>query len=237
MLPAAPDLWTVSTKKCDMNQNKSYPDWFLWMWEKGALLFFGGGILLLAVVMCVALYVDHRLDQVDEILQFVPPRSYQTPDPDDYAVGDLDVDSLPIAQLIYVPVYSHVYYQGGAPYLLETTLSIRNIDPDQAVYLKSVKYFDTSGTFVKNHLDKTVKLAPLQTIDFLVERRDSSGGSGANFLVEWLSERHVNKPRVEAVMVGTAGTQGISFAREGIEISGANDGREDSSNNTLKEGD
>lgn len=206
-----------------MNQNKTYPDWFLWMWEKGALLFFGGGVLLLAVVTCVALYLDHRLEQVEERLQFVPPRSYQAPDLDDYAVGDFDVDSLPVGQLVYVPVYSHVYYQGGAPYLLETTLSIRNIDPDHDVYLKSVEYFDTAGTLVKTHLDQTIRLGPLQTIEFLVERRDSSGGSGANFLVEWLSERQVNKPLVEAVMVGIAGTQGISFARVGMEISGATD--------------
>ena len=74
---------------------------------------------------------------------------------------------------------------------------------------------------VKAHLDRTIKLAPLQTIEFLVERGDSSGGSGANFLVEWLGEQQTDKPLIEAVMVGAAGTQGICFGRMGIEISGA----------------
>ncbi|MGI9455456.1 MAG: DUF3124 domain-containing protein [Aeoliella sp.] len=160
--------------------------------------------------------------QIKDQLQYVPPRSYQSPDIEDYAVGDFDVNTLPVRQLVYVPVYSHVYYQGGVPYSLETTLSIRNIDLDQAVYLASVEYFDTSGKLVKTHLDQTIRLGPLQTIEFLVERRDSSGGSGANFLVEWLGERQADKPVVEAVMVGTSGTQAICFGRMGIEVSGTN---------------
>jgi len=126
--------------------------------------------------------------------------------------------------VVYVPVYSHVYYQGGSPYQLETTLSIRNTDLDQAIYLNSVDYFDTSGKLVKTYLDRPIRLRPLQTIEFLVERRDSSGGSGANFLVAWLSELQVDKPLVEAIMVGTAGTQGICFARTGIQISGGKGG-------------
>ena len=206
-----------------MNQNKEYPDWFFWMYEKGPVLFILGGVFLLLGIVGIAWYLDHRLDQVEERIQYVPPSSYQLPNLEDYPVGDFDVDTLPVRQLIYVPVYSHVYYQGGAAYLLETTLSIRNVDPDEAVYLKSVKYFDTTGKMIKAHLDQTIRLGPLQTIEFLVERRDSSGGSGANFLVEWLGTRETDKPLVEAVMVGTSGTQGISFGRVGIEVSSSNE--------------
>ena len=209
-----------------MNQNKDYPDWFLWMYEKGSFLFILGGVVLLLGIVCSAWYLDYRLDQVEGRLQHVPPRSYQVPNLEDYSLGDIDVDQLPVRQLVYVPVYSHVYYQGGAPYSLETTLSIRNIDPDQPVYLNSVEYFDTDGKLVKTHLDQAISLGPLQTIEFLVERRDSTGGSGANFIVEWRGESEIEKPLVEAVMVGTAGTQGISFVRSGIEMSGSDGGDE-----------
>ena len=205
-----------------MNQNKEYPDWFLWIWEKGPFVFIGGGVLLLAVIIGAALYLDDRFSQFEDQLQYVPPRSYQPPDLNDYALGEVDLDKLPEPRLIYVPVYSHVYYQGGSPYSLETTLSIRNTDPVQAIFVKSVEYFDTSGKLVKTYLDEAIRLTPLQSIEFLVERRDSSGGSGANFLVQWLGERQVSKPLVEAVMVGTAGTQGISFGRSGIEIPASN---------------
>lgn len=208
-----------------MDQSKEFPAWFLWIWEKGPYLFFGGGLLLIVVVIGVAQYLDNRLDKIEDRLQYVPPPSYQVPDFDDYDAGDVAIDKLPVRQLVYVPVYSHVYYQGGSPYLLETTLSVRNTEADERIYLNSVKYFDTSGKLIKTHLDRAIKLDPLQTIDFLVERRDSSGGSGANFLVEWCAERQVDKPVIEAVMVGTAGTQGICFGRTGIELSGANGGK------------
>ena len=121
-------------------------------------------------------------------------------------------------KLIYVPAYSHVYYQGGSPYLLETTLSIRNVDSDRPIYVASIRYFDTDGKLVRTPVEETIKLEPLQTVDFLVERQDSTGGSGANFLVDWGSDEDVNEPMVETVMVGTSGTQGICFSRSGIEI-------------------
>ena len=56
-----------------------------------------------------------------------------------------------------------------------------------------------------------------------------------HFNLEWLGERQVNKPLVEAVMVGTAGTQGICFGRIGIEMSGTN-GVGDAEPKPLKEG-
>lgn len=202
-----------------MDQGKTYPNWFLWVWEKGPFLFFGGGFVMISVVVGVGLYLNQRFDQIENRLHFVAPQSYQAPVLDDYDAGDVVIEELPVRKKVYVPVYSHVYYQGGSPFPLETTLSIRNTDPGHAVYLKSVEYFETSGKLVKTHLDRTIRLAPLQTIEFLVERRDSSGGSGANFIVEWRSDRQVNQPLVEAVMVGTVGAQAICFARPGINIS------------------
>ena len=42
-----------------------------------------------------------------------------------------------------------------------------------------------------------------------------SGRLARSFLVEWLATEPVNAPVVEAVMIGTARTQGISFVTEG----------------------
>ena len=104
---------------------------------------------------------------------------------------------------------------------METTLSIRNVDLNNPIYLDSVQYFDTKGELVRNYLDGLIKLEPLESIEFLVERRDTSGGAGANFLVEWISVVDVEHPRIETVMVGTAdtGMSGICFSRTGIEVS------------------
>jgi hypothetical protein len=201
-----------------MNQRKDYPNWFLWIWEKGPLLFFGGGLLIVAIVLGVASYLDQRLSQIENRIQSHPPRSYQAPDLDAYAADDKDVERLPVRKRIYAPAYSHVYYQGGSPYPLETTLSLRNVDSDQPVYVGSVAYYDTNGERVRSFVERTIKLKPLQTIEFLVERQDSTGGSGANFLVEWMSDEDVDELLVETVMVGTLGTQGICFSKNGIEI-------------------
>ncbi len=201
-----------------MEQEKDYPGWFVWMWERGAVVFFGVFLAIFACIAGVAFYLDHRLGEVEERISFVPPRSYQPPSVDEQSVGDVDVATLPLQQLVYVPVYSHVYFQGGSPYSLEVTLSVRNTDTEDALYVKTVDYYDTSGKRVKSYLEQPIRLAPLQTIEFLVERRDSSGGSGANFLVDWCGDNELNKPLIEAVMVGTGGTQGICFSRGGVDI-------------------
>jgi hypothetical protein len=41
------------------------------------------------------------------------------------------------------------------------------------------------------------------------------GGVGANFIVEWIAEKEVSEPVVEAVMISAASNQGISFVSPG----------------------
>ncbi len=55
----------------------------------------------------------------------------------------------------------------------------------------------------------------MASTEFFVAENDAAGGFGANFLVDWVAEEPVNPPVVEAVMIGTARTQGISFVGEG----------------------
>ena len=44
---------------------------------------------------------------------------------------------------------------------------------------------------------------------------EKAGGSGANFMVVWKSDKPVNSPVIEGVMIGTHSGQGISFASRG----------------------
>jgi hypothetical protein len=56
----------------------------------------------------------------------------------------------------------------------------------------------------------------MATADFVIQRRDTSGGTGASFLVEWsAAQDDVDEPLVEAVMVGQHGNAGISFSGMG----------------------
>ena len=112
---------------------------------------------------------------------------------------------------VYVPVYSHIYASGGEPKPLETTLSIRNVERSHSIQIDSVRYYDSQGKYLKEYLDGVLILEPLQTSDFLVLNLDHSGGSGANFIVSWNAEVPVQKPIIEAIMVGHQ----ISFISQG----------------------
>ncbi|WP_417391566.1 DUF3124 domain-containing protein [Gimesia sp.] len=201
-----------------MQGKQEYPDWFLWLWEKWFVLFLLLGALTL-VFIGAAVYLDNRFTQVQNQLEYVPPRSYQPPDLKNYQADKTDLEKLTRSRSLYVPCYSHIYYHGGSPFLLESTLSIRNINRHQSVFITTIDYFDTDGKLVKSYLDQPIRLTPFQTIEFLVEEKDSSGGSGANFLVTWTAGEGVNQPLVETVMIGTSGPRAIAFSRTAIEIS------------------
>ncbi|MDD2901419.1 MAG: DUF3124 domain-containing protein [Syntrophales bacterium] len=128
-------------------------------------------------------------------------------------------EKLSKGQLLYVPVYSHVYYGDQEKQILLTAiLSIRNTDPARAITLTQVDYYDSEGKPVKSYLTKPLTLKPLASTRFIVAESDRRGGSGASFLVRWQADAKVNLPLMEGVMIGTAGQQGISFTTRGVEI-------------------
>ena len=122
-------------------------------------------------------------------------------------------------QLIYVPAYSHIYSgDRERPFLLAVTLSIRNIDPKHQIKITLVDYYETQGKLIKKYVDKPKTLNPLESLRYVIPEKDKSGGSGANFIVEWQSEKYVNPPIVETIMIGTQNQQGVSFTSRGQEI-------------------
>jgi len=122
-------------------------------------------------------------------------------------------------QLVYVPVYSHVYHGDlEKKFLLTGIVSIRNTDPDHAITITLADYYDSDGKIIKSYLPKPLTLNPMTSTRFVVKESDTKGGSGANFLVRWKAEAKVNEPIMEGVMIGTAGQQGISFTSRGKAI-------------------
>jgi len=122
-------------------------------------------------------------------------------------------------QTIYVPAYSHIYSGNReTPFLLTVTLSIRNIDPKHQIKIIVVDYYETQGKLLKKYVEKPVILNPLESLRYVIPERDKAGGSGANFIVEWKSDKFVNPPIVESIMIGTQSQQGISFTSRGQTI-------------------
>ncbi|NNE00465.1 MAG: DUF3124 domain-containing protein [Pirellulaceae bacterium] len=179
-----------------------------------------GGVVALFVVPLIiyAIYMEQRLGAFEDTLRHRGPQTLQV---DEITRGDLfHLAANPVeGQVVYVPAYSHIYHGDGDPYLLTITLSVRNTSMDDEIVVKSVRYFDTNGKEVKSYLEKPVRLPALGTTEVLVERDDASGGSGANFLVQWYANNPVTEPIIEAVMIDTNSQQGISFARRGSVIS------------------
>lgn len=119
-------------------------------------------------------------------------------------------------QTIYVPVYSHIYdFNRDRQREFATTLSIRNTDLINPIIVASTNYYNTNGELVRKYLDQPVELNPLATTNFVVNLDDTTGGVGASFVVEWVATKEVSNPVVEAVMIHTPSTQGLSLISNG----------------------
>jgi len=119
---------------------------------------------------------------------------------------------------VYIPIYSDIYNDSRDSRIqLTATLSIRNISKTDSLFIEKVDYYNTRGELVRNYIDNTIFLRPLETIDYVIDRDDESGGSGANFLVSWKAKKDIS-PLFQAVMIGISGQQGFSFTTEGIKV-------------------
>ncbi len=135
------------------------------------------GVVAFLLLLAMMIYLGNRLETIEDQLQFQPPSVTQDRTKDYYGIDIVE------GQTVYVPVYSHIYSAGGEASLLETTLSVRNTDPQRAINVTSVKYFDTKGGLIKDYIDGNLRLGPLESSAVLVEKQDMRGGSGANFIV------------------------------------------------------
>ncbi|MGI9569049.1 MAG: DUF3124 domain-containing protein, partial [Desulfobulbia bacterium] len=96
---------------------------------------------------------------------------------------------LSAGQTVYVPIYSHIYSGlKGRPFSLAATLSIRNTDPKHSVTLVSVQFYDSDGKLIKEYLDKPAELKAMASTRYIITEGDTTGGSGANFLVKWKAQ-------------------------------------------------
>lgn len=122
-------------------------------------------------------------------------------------------------QTLYVPVYSNIFSAPKKiPFNLATILSIRNTDMLNSIRILAADYYDTKGKLVRKYYQKPITLAPLESTDIFIPEDDTTGGTGANFIVKWNSQKEVNVPIIESVMIGMKSGQGISFVSPGQEI-------------------
>ncbi len=121
-----------------------------------------------------------------------------------------DIDSLEYGKS-YLSIYSQMYSESEhRTYNLTAMVSIRNTSDEDTIYISSTKYFDTNGELVKAYHDDAIFLAPMQTIEIVIEEQDITGGTGSNFLFEWYIPDGCPEPLFEGIMNSII-ARGMSF--------------------------
>ena len=132
-----------------------------------------------------------------------------------YHFVDIDTATLDYLETDYAPVYSEIYHRDGTRlFSLTTTLSLRNTSLTDSAYILKISYYDSHGNILKQFLSSSLLLTPLESVEFVVEETDETGGPGANFIINWGATEYSSQLLMQAVMIGTAGQQGISFVTD-----------------------
>ncbi|WP_426138538.1 DUF3124 domain-containing protein [Psychrobacter sp. TWR1-1-1] len=122
-------------------------------------------------------------------------------------------------QTFYVPIYSDIYTdRDNRKVLLSATLSVRNTTLKKSLYINKIDYYGTDGTFIKPYLTKPIELPAMATLNYIVEKEEDKGGSGANFIIEVEGIDETVKPVIEAVMIGNFSNKGFAFSTEGTPV-------------------
>ena len=166
--------------------------------------------LIFLALLIALIYNTSRVNELEDNNQAFPITNR-------YSLGSQTINIIS-SQTVYVPIYSHINRSSGEPQLLEATLSIRNSDPKNSITLTSARYYDTEGKQLQNYYKKPMLLKPLQSTEILIEMKDARGGSGANFIIEWVSDIPVYEPVIEAIMVGNS-SNSVSFKSTGRPLS------------------
>lgn len=128
-----------------------------------------------------------------------------------------EVPTLSKGQTLYLPIYSHVWHgdldKAGVPLksLVSALVSIRNTDMTRSIRVMSARYYDTRGKLLNEYVAAPRTIAPMATYEMYVERKESAGGSGANFVISWQADAPANPPVVEALHADIQGHRTLSF--------------------------
>ncbi len=121
--------------------------------------------------------------------------------------------------IVYIPIYSDIYVdQANQKALLAATLSIRNTSFTDSLFISKIDYFNTAGTLVRSYVENLINLPPMATVNYVIEKDDDTGGTGANFIVEFSARNADIKPLIQAIMIGHTGNKGFAFSTDGYSI-------------------
>jgi len=119
----------------------------------------------------------------------------------------------------YLSIYSQIYsLSEHKTHNLTAMVSLRNTSDLDTIYISKAQYFDTHGQAVRNYFDHPIFLAPMETVEIIIDETDVAGGTGSNFIFEWQTPADAPEPLFEGVMNSTMGQQGLSFTTQSLRI-------------------
>jgi len=119
----------------------------------------------------------------------------------------------------YLSVYSEIYSETEhRTHNLTSTISMRNTNLADTIYINKAEYFDTKGNPIRTYFEVPIYIKPMETVEIVIDEKDRSGGTGANFLFDWSIKPNSHEPYFEGVMISTSGQQGLSFTTEGKRV-------------------
>lgn len=133
--------------------------------------------------------------------------------------SEVDRSQFQYKQTFYVPIYSDIYTdRDNRKVLLSATLSVRNTTLKKSLFINKIDYYTTDGTFVKSYVDSPIELPAMGTLNYIVEKEEDKGGSGANFIIEVEGVDETVRPVIEAVMIGNFSNKGFAFSTQGTPV-------------------
>ncbi len=93
-----------------------------------------------------------------------------------------------LGQSLYLPVYSHIWHR-----------------------VVSAQYYDTDGKKLRKYVPTAQAIPPMGTLELFVPRSDDTGGSGANFVIQWKSDTPASPPMVEGIHANLPAGRSIAF--------------------------
>ena len=85
----------------------------------------------------------------------------------------------------YLSVYSQIYSSTEhRTHNLTVTVSMKNINLNDSVFIEKATYFNTKGNLIRTYFSKPIFLAPLETVEIVIDEVDKHGGTGANFVFD-----------------------------------------------------
>lgn len=128
------------------------------------------------------------------------------------------MDSL-VSGTSYLSIYSQIYsLSEHKTHDLTATVSMRNINLKDSIFISNAEYYNSEGVLIRTYFDHPIYIAPLETVEIVIDEEDQAGGTGANFIFNWKIPHGLNAPLFEGIMISTSGQQGLSFTTSGIKI-------------------